>query len=136
MNVNFVAEDGSKKPIWFGSYGIGITRVLGTLVEVGNDEKGIIWNPAVSPFDVHLLSLNKDEEAKKLYDELQSEGFSVLFDDRSVPAGEKFGDSDLIGIPVRLVVSEKTGEGVEYKVRTSSETQILSKQELLQKLHE
>lgn len=136
MNVNFTSEDGSKKPVWFGSYGIGITRVLGTLVEVHHDDKGIIWDKAVAPFDVHLISLNKNEQAQALHDELHASGIEVLFDDRDVPAGEKFGDSDLIGIPVRLVISEKTGDKIEYKLRSESETQLLEKQEVLQKLHE
>lgn len=124
MRVYFTDKDGKKKPVYFGSYGIGPTRVMGTLVEISHDDKGIIWNKAVSPFDVHLIEL-PGGNGKRVYEELKKKGVEVLWDDRKVPAGEKFADSDLIGIPVRLVVSEKTKDKIEWKERTSSETKLL-----------
>jgi prolyl-tRNA synthetase len=125
MGMLFTDQDGSKKPVWFGSYGIGISRVMGIAVEVSHDEKGIIWNKALAPFDVHLVSLKQNERAEKIYNQLKQKGIDVLWDDREVPAGEKFTDCDLIGIPTRLVISEKTGEKVELKHRKKEETTLL-----------
>ncbi|OGM26930.1 hypothetical protein A3A76_05875 [Candidatus Woesebacteria bacterium RIFCSPLOWO2_01_FULL_39_23] len=138
MGVNFTGEDGSKKPVWFGSYGIGPTRVLGTLVEVNHDDKGIIWKKEVAPFDVHLLDIrtrDKAQSAKKIDDSLQNEGIEVLWDDRDVSAGEKFAEADLIGIPVRLVISEKTGDKIEWKERISDKAELLTLDEIISKLH-
>ncbi len=134
MRVYYADSQGKKKPVWFGSYGIGPTRVLGTLVEVSHDDKGIIWCPQVAPFDVHLLELPGAKGAKKIYEDLKKEEIDVLWDDRNVPAGEKFADSDLIGIPVRLVVSEKTKEKIEWKERTSSKVELLSMVEIINRL--
>lgn len=134
MRVYFTDEEGKKKPIWFASYGIGPTRVMGTLVEVNNDEKGIIWPTAVSPFDIHLIELPGAKNADKIYKKLKENGMDVLWDDRDVPAGEKFAEADLIGIPVRLVISEKTGEKIEWKERTSEKSELLSFEELLARL--
>ena len=134
MRVYFTDEEGKKKPIWFASYGIGPTRVMGTLVEVNNDKKGIIWPTAVSPFDIHLIELSGAKNADKIYKKLKENGMDVLWDDRDVPAGEKFAEADLIGIPVRLVISEKTGEKIEWKERTSEKSELLSFEELLARL--
>lgn len=134
MGMFFTDRDGAKKPVWFGSYGIGPTRVMGTLVEVSHDERGIIWYPQVSPFDVHLISINKNDSASKIYNQLSDAGVEVLFDDREVGAGQKFADSDLIGIPVRLVVSEKTGDKIEWKERVSENTELLGLEEVMSKL--
>jgi len=117
MNFYFVDRDGKRKPVWFGSYGIGVTRMLGVLVEVSHDEKGILWSKEVAPYQVHLIELPRAKNVKKIYETLQKSGIEVLWDDREVGAGEKFADSDLIGIPVRIVVSEKTGSKVEWKER-------------------
>lgn len=124
MHVYYTDEQGLKKPVWFASYGIGPTRVMGTLVEVNNDDKGIIWPKAVAPFDVHLVELpgGKGEE---MYKGLKNAGVDVLCDDRKISAGEKFSDSDLIGIPVRLVTSERTGDKVEWKERKSDKSELL-----------
>ncbi|WKZ25655.1 MAG: His/Gly/Thr/Pro-type tRNA ligase C-terminal domain-containing protein [bacterium] len=132
MNMNFTDEDGSKKPVWFGSYGIGPTRVMGTWVEVSHDDKGIIWSKEISPFDVHLVGLGG--KGKDLYDKLKEKGVDVLFDDRDILAGQKFADADLIGIPVRLVVSEKTGEKIEFKERSSDKVELLNFDEVIQKI--
>jgi prolyl-tRNA synthetase len=136
MGVTYATASGERKPIWFGSYGIGITRVMGTWVEVSNDNNGIIWNRALSPFDVHLLRVEEQESkrVKEIYEQLQTAGIEVLYDDRNVRAGEKFADSDLIGIPVRLVVSKTTNDKVEWKERSGKKTEIISVQEAIKRL--
>ena len=133
MRVYYTDKKGMKKPVWFGSYGIGPTRVLGALVEVSHDEKGIIWYPQVSPFDVHLIELPAGD-AKEIYEKLTDLGVEVLWDDREVGAGEKFADADLIGIPVRLVVSDKTKGKVEWKKRDSKKTEIMTLEEVVKRL--
>lgn len=106
-------EKGERVPVFMGSYGIGIGRLMGMVVELSSDEKGIIWPESVAPFDLHLVCLNTGNEevldqANKIYDSLKKNGYEVLFDDRDKQAGEKFADSDLIGIPKRIIVSKKT----------------------------
>ncbi len=124
----FTDQDGKEKPYYMGCYGIGIGRTMATVVEIMNDEKGIIWPKAVAPYQVHLVSLKPEGQVKdacdKLYQELQEAGIEVLYDDRDMQAGAKFADADLIGIPIRLVVSSRTLEsgGVEWKERDKSET--------------
>ena len=126
----FQDRDGKKKPIIMGCYGVGISRLMGAIVEVHHDGKGIIWPGSVSPFDVHLLSLqlsNKmsqreklEKAAKKVYRILQKQNVDVLYDDRKNKSpGEKFADADLIGIPYRIVVSERMlrKQSVEIKRR-------------------
>ena len=119
--------------------------MMGAWVEVSHDEKGIVWNKSIAPFDVHLLDLttnNKQHSAKEIYKKLHGDGIDVLFDDRDVSAGEKFADADLIGIPVRLVVSKDTHSAssgqardkVEWKERTSDKTELLSVSEVVKKL--
>ncbi|HLD91852.1 MAG TPA: aminoacyl--tRNA ligase-related protein [Patescibacteria group bacterium] len=117
-----------------GCYGIGITRTMGVIVEKFHDEKGIIWPKSVSPFDVHLIGLNKKGE--DVYKKLKDKNIDCLFDDRDIPAGEKFADADLIGIPVRLVVSDKTGDKIEYKERSSNEVNLLAFDEVINKLQQ
>ncbi len=126
MDVNFTDEDGTKKPVWFGSYGIGQTRVMGTVVEVSHDDRGIIWPESVAPFRYHLIGLNGKGE-----DIYQKLGDDVLFDDRDVSAGEKFADADLIGCPYRLVVSDKTQDKIEIKRRTEKDSKLISQELLL-----
>lgn len=139
MNVFYTNEKGEKRLVYLGSYGIGITRAIGTLVELFHDERGIVWPKSVSPYDIHLIGLDlKDADVKKrameTYEKLQQHA-EILFDDREdVSAGEKFNDADLIGIPVRLVVSKKTGVKIEYKERTAKETQLFTMEEVLKKL--
>src|SRR3990170_661739 len=140
MRVYYTDKDGKLKPMWFGSYGIGSTRVMGALVEVSHDEKGIIWNKTITPFDVHLVEVisNKRQvtsKAKEVYEKLTKLGIETLWDDRALGAGEKFADSDLIGIPVRLVVSDATGYKIEYKERTSDKKELLSLQEVVNKIN-
>src|SRR3990167_2816024 len=108
MRVYYADDKGMKKPVWFASYGIGPTRTMGAWVEVSHDDKGIIWNKAMAPFDVHLIELPGAKNTKKIYEDLKTEGVDVLWDDRKSGAGEKFADADLIGIPVIIFISDKT----------------------------
>lgn len=134
----FTDRDGKEKPFYMGCYGIGLGRTLATLVEKHHDERGIMWPKQVAPYQVHLLSLGKDAEVQKkadvLYEDLLKKNMDVLYDDRDISPGEKFADSDLIGIPVRLVVSKKSGDKIEYKIRGEKKTQLLTFEELLQKI--
>lgn len=123
MNLYFNNEEGKQTPVHLGSYGIGITRLMGVIAENMSDEKGLIWPESVAPFYVHLLTFGKNEnvfrEAENLYHDLKNAGIEVLFDDRDAGPGEKFNDADLIGIPYRVVVSERAAEngGVEISKR-------------------
>lgn len=138
MGAKFTDRNGKLQTPWFGSYGIGPTRVMGTIVEVSHDDKGIVWPEAVAPYQVHLVDLRKREEGKRkneIAEELETAGIEVLWDDReNVSAGEKFADADLIGIPWRAVVSPRLGDKVELKARNSSQTQIISLEYLITKL--
>lgn len=113
LGVTFKDEDGIDKPAVFGAYGIGLGRLMGTVVELLSDEKGIVWPTAIAPYSVHLVSLVPNDEvvvayADALYDELSAAGIDVLYDDRDARAGEKLADSDLIGIPVRIIIGKDT----------------------------
>ena len=136
LNLTYKDEAGKEELVYMGSYGIGPSRLMGAVAEILSDEKGMVWPESIAPFRVHLISLNKDEEAEKIYDELVGAGIEVLFDDRDVRAGEKFADSDLIGIPYRAVVSEKSlGQGgVEIKKRNQVESEIIAKEKILEKI--
>ncbi|MFA5413816.1 MAG: aminoacyl--tRNA ligase-related protein [Patescibacteria group bacterium] len=137
FNLNFLDKEGKKKLAVMGCYGIGPSRVMGAIVEVSNDERGIIWPKEVAPFDIHLVAIfGKDDKKNKeikskaaeVYDALQKERKEVLYDDREdVSAGVKLAESDLFGIPIRLVISEKTLEkdGVEIKKRAEKEVEII-----------
>lgn len=133
MHVYFVDKDGLRKPVFFGSYGIGTTRLMGAWVEISHDDKGIIWNYALSPFDLHLVEM-PDVDATPLYEKLKSSGFEVLYDDRRLSPAEKLVDADLIGIPVRLVVSKKNKGRVEYKERSEKNFLIFEFGDLLNHL--
>jgi len=133
MNTTFVDKNGEKKFPYFGSYGIGITRLIGIAVELFNDDKGIIWPKEIAPYQVHLVGLNK--KADEVYQKLLDEGIEVLYDDREgVSAGQKFADCDLIGIPIRLVVSDKTQDKIEWKERSKKETELISLEKTLKRL--
>lgn len=127
FNFKIKDEKGEEKEVIMGCYGIGLSRLMGTVVEVFHDRKGIIWPEAVAPFQVHLISLGKNEEAEKIYNDLVRKGVEVLYDDRDETAGKKFADSDLIGIPCRVVVSEKSlaSGGVEVKKRKEKDGEIV-----------
>ena len=122
LDLKYADESGAKQPVIMGSYGIGPGRVMGTIVETCNDEKGIIWPKNIAPYQVHIISLGKDEaimqESENLYNSLQANNFEVLWDDRtSVNPGAKFADSDLIGCPIRITVSGKNIENKQYEVK-------------------
>jgi prolyl-tRNA synthetase len=137
LDLYYTDHEGKKIPVWLGSYGIGITRLMGVIVEKFADEKGIVWPEEVAPFAIHLVELsNGSTKVKKyaddLYAALISKGMEVLYDDRDVRAGEKFADSDLLGIPLRVVISEKTmaENKVEIKERKTSEALLINEEEL------
>lgn len=113
LALTYRNDEGKDIPVWMGSYGIGVTRLMGVLVEKFSDDKGLVWPEAVAPFRVHLIEIPSDneevnKEAAELYRELTEAGIEVLWDDRDARAGEKFAESDLLGLPLRVVVSEKT----------------------------
>lgn len=136
FGLTFADKDGESKLVVMGCYGIGSTRLVGTIVEACHDEKGIVWPKNVAPFDVHLLTLGNDEdackEAEKIYGNLLKEGYKVLFDDRNESAGKKLNDADLIGIPLRVIVSKKTLEkgSVEIKKRTEKEASFVKSSDI------
>lgn len=141
VGLEFETEDGKKKNPIMGSYGIGIGRLMGVIVEVFADEHGIVWPEAVAPFQVHLLQLGDSDivstKANEVYETLASAGIEVLFDDRAeVGAGEKFNDADLLGMPYRLVVSEKSlgAGGVELKRRSEKESTVVPIDDLVRQL--
>lgn len=138
FNLKFKDKNGDSKYVVMGSYGIGISRVMGAVVEVHRDEAGITWPAAVAPFAAHLLLIGETTaDLKKFgeeaYNELAKAGLEVLYDDREkVSAGEKFAEADIIGIPWRLVVSEKTvvQNKIEIKSRDQKETKLIKLSEL------
>lgn len=138
----FTDQDGKEKPFYMGCYGIGIGRTMATIVEVSHDDKGMIWPKAVAPFLVHLVSLGDDdtvrEQAAKLYDDLLAKGVEVLYDDRNDSAGKKLNDADLMGIPLRLVVSKRTleNDAVEWKPRAESDATTVPLADVVAKVEE
>ena len=136
FDLSFLDEDGQKKFPIMGCYGLGISRVMGVIVEKFNDERGIIWPESVAPFKIYLISIGKDEEADTLYEELKKNGIEVLYDDRKDKSpGEKFADCDLMGIPNRVVLSTKLEIGqTEVKRRHEGQVSIISKDELLKSI--
>jgi prolyl-tRNA synthetase len=118
-----------------GCYGIGISRCMGVIVEKYNDEKGIIWPASIAPFQVEVIALSGAEEyASKVYEKLQQNKIDVLIDDRSESAGSKFAAADLLGIPIRLVISPRNGEQIEWKERQQSENELLDLATVLERL--
>lgn len=137
MGIYYTDENDKKVPIFLGSYGIGITRVMGVIVEKFADDKGLVWPETVAPFKVYLVSIGDvATQADALYDELTSKGIEVLYDDRNERAGAKFADAELLGIPYRVTVSDRlvAANQYEYTPRTSGETVVLTRNELLDKL--
>jgi len=140
FDLKFIDKDGVLKPVFMGCYGIGISRILGALVEIYHDKDGIIWPKSVAPFQIHLAVLdNNNQEIKikadNLYQKLIEIGYEVFYDDRdNVSPGEKLTDADLIGIPIRLVISKKTGDRYEYKERISNKIELLDFNQILKKI--
>lgn len=137
FELHYVDENDEKKPVIMGSYGIGPGRVMGTIAEVLSDDKGLVWPKEVSPFSIHLVSIEDKEgkvkaEADKIYKKLVERGEEVLYDDRDVRPGEKFADSDLIGISKRIVVSSKTLEQdlVEVKDRATGTVEMIKNERI------
>ncbi|MFH1427655.1 MAG: aminoacyl--tRNA ligase-related protein [Patescibacteria group bacterium] len=143
FNYQYIDEAGDKQPVLMGCYGIGLGRVMGTIAETSHDDKGLIWPKEVAPFTVHLITVDskdvKEENkakltSEKIYKELQESGIDVLFDDRpDINIGAKFADADLIGCPIRLVVSERTldNDSVEVKKRDSEEKELVKIKNIL-----
>ncbi|MFH5810511.1 proline--tRNA ligase [Companilactobacillus sp. FL22-1] len=137
LGANFLDENGKSNPIIMGSYGIGISRLLTAIVEQHSDENGIIWPESLAPYQVHVVPIKYNDDVQgKLSDEivslLQDQGYDVLLDDRKERPGVKFADSDLIGLPIRITVGKKAGDGiVELKIRSTGETIEVSKDELV-----
>jgi len=140
--ATFTDSDGKDKPYYMGCYGIGLARTMATIVEEFHDEKGIVWPKNVAPFLVHLISLQQGEKSEKVYRALTEKGVEVLYDDREVSAGQKFADADLVGLPVRLVVSEKThsasselgSDMVEWKERAEKHNKLVTLEEAIERL--
>ncbi len=135
FKYTYTDEKGKQQPVIMGCYGIGTTRLMGVIVEKYHDEKGIIWPQSVAPFQVHLLSLpGGEEQAEILYQQLVDLDIEVLWDDRDVSAGIKFTDADLIGIPIRLVVSKKTQGKIEWKKRNQTKSEYIEQSDLISRL--
>ena len=142
VGLEFTDENGKKKDVVMGCFGIGPSRLMGTVVEVCHDDKGIIWPEEISPFKAHLLEIKSKKPevksaAEKIYANLENKGIEVLYDDREAGAGEKFADADLIGCPYRIVISEKTLEKdcVEVKKRDSEKTELVKISEIIKFLN-
>ncbi len=135
----FTDKDGKEKPYYMGCYGIGIGRTMATIVEKFNDDKGIIWPKAVAPFQVYLISIGDvNKEAEELYEQMLSEGVDVLYDDRDERPGSKLNNADLIGIPLRIVISSRTLEkgSVEWKERNESDAKGVKLSDVVQLIKE
>ncbi len=137
-DFTFTDEKGEKQFIHLGSYGIGVTRVMGVIAEKFSDDKGLVWTGGIAPFEIYLVRIGDDEtvtkQADELYEKLKAAGKEVLYDDRNERVGAMLADADLLGMPLRVVVSEKSlaAGGVEVKERTSEESKIISVDALLE----
>lgn len=139
MNLVFTDQFGKEQFAYMGSYGIGITRVMGVIVEKFADDKGIVWPENIAPLKVYLVRIGGEaavREADALYDELTTKGIEVLYDDRDERPGAKFADSELMGIPYRITVSDRLLKQKQYELtsRVTSETSLLTHEELLAKI--
>ncbi|MCB9802684.1 hypothetical protein H6761_01525 [Candidatus Nomurabacteria bacterium] len=135
LGLQYTAEDGKMKDVLMGSYGIGLGRIMGTIVEANHDRDGIIWTKATSPYQIHLLNLAKDDKSKaeKLYLELQAAGIEVLYDDREISFAKKFKDADLIGVCLQVIVSDKN-EKLELIERENKKIKLVEKKDLLSEI--
>ncbi len=143
FKVEFTDEDGKRQTAFMGCYGIGTTRLVGAIVEASHDERGIIWPKSVAPLPIHLVSLgSKDaaaqarilETSQSLVENLKKEGIEALWDDRDASNGEKLADADLLGLPLRLLVSEKSlkEESAEWKARASAESKLVKLEDVVE----
>ena len=141
MNATYLSQKGRPQMLFMGCYGIGIGRLLASIVEANHDENGIIWPPAVAPYQIHLMHIGKGDEvrqrAEALYTELRAQGYEVLYDDRQESPGVKFNEADLLGMPLRLTISQRTLEtdSVEIKRRTEREKDFVKLDELNPQLY-
>ena len=138
MDFTYTGEDGKQHPVYLASYGVGVTRVMGVIVEKFADEKGIVWPEQIAPAKVYLVQIGKESVglADELYNELQAKGVAVIYDDRDERPGTKFADAELIGIPYRVTVSDRLSaeEKFEFTPRATGLTELLTHDELLAKL--
>ena len=141
MNATYLSQKGRPQMLFMGCYGIGIGRLLASIVEANHDEEGIIWPPAVAPYQIHLMHIGKGDEvrqrAEALYTDLRAQGYEVLYDDRQESPGVKFNEADLLGMPLRLTISQRTLEtdSVEIKRRTEKEKDFVKLDELNPQLY-
>jgi prolyl-tRNA synthetase len=135
LGLKYSDDNGQSHYAYMGCYGIGPSRIVGAIAEHFADDKGLVWPESVAPAQVYLINIESDDSVVKIttdvYERLHSQGVEVLWDDRLVRAGEKFADADLMGIPWRVVVSQKLGHQLEVKSRTSDQPEIVSFEELL-----
>ena len=146
VGATYLDPEGRERPIVMGSYGIGVGRLMAAVIETHHDEHGIVWPPALAPFDVHLLTLGTDETVHAQGDEIYADltgfgkpvrsGLEVLYDDREESAGVKFADADLIGCPVRVTVSRRSlkAGGVEQKMRWAEERRVVTPESLVEEV--
>lgn len=138
MDLYFTGEDGKQHSLYIGSYGIGVTRVMGVIAEKMSDEKGLIWPKNIAPYSVYLVSIGEkgSQRAEELYGELTKAGIEVLYDDRNERPGAKFADAELMGIPLRLTVSDRGVDAGQYELtdRTSGETEQLTAEHIIDTL--
>jgi len=140
LGLFYTDGTGNKKPVIMGSYGIGLGRVMATIVELNHNDSGIMWPENISPYKIMLIGLNLEDnkirkQAEEVYEKLLSNGVEILYDDREgTTAGQKFSDFDLLGIPYRAVISQKTNGKIELKKRESENVDMLSLDELLNQL--
>ena len=141
MNATYLSQKGRPQPLFMGCYGIGIGRLLASIVEMNHDEDGIIWPPAVAPYQIHLMHIGKGDEvrqrAESLYADLRAQGYEVLYDDRQESPGVKFKEADLLGMPLRLTISQRTlsTDSVEVKRRSEWEKNLVKLEELNPQLY-
>ena len=140
LDLKYTDEDGTKKPVFMGSYGIGPSRLMGLIAEHFSDDKGLVWPENIAPAKVYLVRIGEDattvKRADELYNELLSKNIEVLYDDRDVRPGQKFADSELMGIPYRVTVSDRLIEDDKYElvVRKDGQEMLLTREQLLAKL--
>jgi prolyl-tRNA synthetase len=129
-------EQGKTRKYYMGCYGIGIGRTMAAIVEKYHDTKGMIWLENIAPFQVHLLNFSKDfSRAEAVYEQLKEKKVDILYDDRTdTSPGEKMNDADLIGIPVRLVISDRTGDKIELKRRNEKESKLMTLEEVVERI--
>lgn len=141
MNATYLSQKGRPQLLFMGCYGIGIGRLLASIVEANHDEDGIIWPPAVAPYQIHLMYIGKGDEVRQrtesLYADLRAQGYEVLYDDRQESPGVKFKEADLLGMPLRLTISQRTlaTDSVEIKRRTEREKNLVKLDELNPQLY-